>query len=189
LVGTTDRGGVALDGALGRAALLRGIPIASLQDACAAPNPAASAYEGDVLGCAIDPSAPVRFSAPAPRYDAVAALDLVRPDGSVQSAVAAREPAGKLDLRLGDKTLSLDGFGAQVALADLDQDGVLEVIGTGTEGEDALVVLSWDGAADPRPRLRFPAPGGISALAVCPPEEGGVPALIAVVDDEVWIVP
>jgi hypothetical protein len=188
LLGSTDRGGVALDAALTRTGSLRGIPVPFARDACVVPNALTEAFEGDVTACASDGAPLVRFAAPALRYDAFAAFDLVRPDGSVRSATAAREPTGKLDLRLADASLSLDGFGAQLALADLDQDGVLEVIGTAAEGEDALTVVSWDGASPPRPRLNLPAPAGVRALGTCPPEDGGAPAIVAVVEDEVWVV-
>jgi hypothetical protein len=39
-----------------------------------------------------------------------------------------------------------------------------------------------------RERLRLPAPGGVRALAACPPEEHGEPSLVAVVGDEIWLV-
>ena len=188
LLGTTDRGGVALDASLARTGSLRGVPVPFARDACVIANPLTEAFEGDVTACASEGAPLVRFAAPAPRFDAFAAFDVVRPDGSIRNATAVREPTGKLDLRLADASLSLDGFGAQLALADLDQDGVLEVIGTAAEGEDALTVVSWDGASNPRPRLNLPAPAGVRALGTCPPEEGGAPAIVAVVEDEVWVV-
>lgn len=189
LVGTTDRGGVALDASLSLVGSLRGIPIAASEDACVVPNAGASAFEGDPVACASDskPSAK-RFLAPAARCDAMAGFDVVRPDGSVRAAAIAREPSGKLDIRFGEATRTIDGVGVQVALGDLDQDGSPEIVTTTAEGDDAITVWSWDGTTDPKERLRLPAPGGVRALCTCPPEDGGSPALVAVVDDEVWIV-
>jgi hypothetical protein len=112
----------------------------------------------------------------------------VRPDGSVRAAAIAREPGGKLDARFGEATHVLDGVGAQIALGDLDQDGSPEIVASAADGDDAITIWSWDGASDPKERLRLPAPGGVRALCTCPPEEGGAPALVAVVDGEVWIV-
>jgi len=190
LVGITDRGGLALDAGLARLSLLRGIPVEAASDACAIPDPPAGAFEGDVFPCAPESVAAPRFTPPAARYDAVASFDLVRPDGSARPAHAAREPGGKLAVRLGDASVTLEGVGAQVALADLDQDGELEVIGSGLaqDEDDAVTIWSWDGRGDPRERMKLPAPGGVRAICACPPEAGGVPALIAVVEGEVWLV-
>ncbi len=189
LVGTTDRGGVALDASLSLVGSLRGVPIAASEDACATPNAATSAFEGDPVACASDGGGgAVRFASPAARCDAVAAFDVVRPDGSVRSAAIAREPGGRLDVRFGEATRTIEGVGAQLALADLDQDGVPEIAASAAAGEDAIVVRTWDGESEPRERLRFPAPGGVRALCICPPEERGTPALVAVVGNEVWIV-
>ncbi len=189
LVGTTDRGGVALDASLSLVGSLRGVPIAASEDACALPNATMSAFEGDAVACASDsPKGAKRFASPAARCDAMAAFDVVRPDGSVRAAAIAREPGGKLDVRFGEATRAIDGVGAQVALADLDQDGSPEIVTSVAEGDDAITVWSWDGASDPRERLRLPAPGGVRAFCTCPPEDGGQPALVAVVEGEVWIV-
>jgi hypothetical protein len=192
LVGTTDRGGVALDPALLLVGALRGIPVpfVAAVDACASPNPEASAFDGAVTACAQGPAAAVtaRSASLPPRFDGVAIADLVRADGSVRRAQAAREPNGKLQLRWGDVTQTLENVGAQIAVGDFDQDGAPEVATSSAEGDEAIVVTSWDGIGDPRPRLRLPAPGGVRALCVCPPEEGSVPALVAVVGSEVWIV-
>jgi hypothetical protein len=186
-VGTTDRAGVALDAQLVPRGVLRGIPVADDQDACAVPNPRGDGFEGDAVACA-GPAKEPRFLSPAPRYDAMAAADLVRPDGSVRAAAVAREAGAKLDARFGEATRAFDGVGAQVAVGDLDQDGAPEIVTSAADGDDALTIWSWDGTSDARERLRVPAPGGVRAVSVCPPEEGGAPALVAVVADEVWIV-
>ena len=196
LVGITDRGAVALDSSLARTGPLRGIPVpfGSANDACAVPSPDASAFEGSVIPCLSGlpgllgaTTAAGSLSTP-PRFDAASFADLVRADGLSRLAQLAREPGGRLLVRVGDATQTLDNVGAQIALGDLDQDGVPEIIASAADGEDAITVTSWDGTADPRPRLRLPAPGGVRAVGVCPPEEGGAPALVAVVGSEVWIV-
>jgi hypothetical protein len=118
----------------------------------------------------------------------MAAADIVRPDGSTRSAVAAHEPGGRLDVRFGEAARSFDGAGAQLAIGDLDQDGSPEIVTSASAADDAITVWSWDGSSEPRQRLTLPAPGGVRAICICPPEEGGAPALVAVVSDEVWIV-
>lgn len=189
LVGTTDRGGVALDPSLVLVGNLRGIPVPAPEDACGVPAPEASTLVGPVTACGSSAAAgaTVRAAAPA-SFDALAVADLVRPDGTSRIAQAAREPGGKLDVKWGDAAQTLDGVGAQIAIGDLDQDGVPEIATSAASGDDAVTVSTWDGTGDPRPRLRLPAPAGVRALCVCPPEEGGTPALVAVVGNEVWIV-
>ena len=192
-VGTSDRAGVALDATLDARArvILRGMPVAMGErgEGCLAPVPELSAFEGDVVRCsAAARDASALATPPASRFDAVAFEDLVARSGRTTRASAAHEPAGKLRVRLGEASLVMDGAGAQIALADLDQDGELEVITSAPSGDDAITVSSWDGAGEPRARLRIPAPAGVRALAVCPPEEHGAPALIGVVGGEVWIV-
>jgi hypothetical protein len=190
LVGTTDRGGVEIDETLATRAPLAGIPVTGEGGGgCASVSVEASAFEGLVVPCIGAPKADVAplFTPPAPRYDAFAAADVVGKDGSVRQVVAAREPGGRLKLKRGDAQQILEGAGAQIALADLDQDGVPEIIASSENGEDALTVWSWD-AAQLRQRLKIPAPAGVKALAVCPPEARGVPALVAAVGGEVWVV-
>ena len=69
---------------------------------------------------------------------------------------------------------------------DLDLDGIPEIVTTAAEGDDRLVITSLEKA--PRVRLRTEAKEGVRALAVCPPEAGGKPVLVAAVGQEVWLV-
>jgi len=190
-VGITDRGGASLDADLTARSGLRGVPVASREDACAEASPEASAFDGDVTTCsptARDPT--VRASPPAPRYDAVAIAEIVARDGRASLVVAAREPGGKLRVKIGDQEgRPIDGAGAQVAIGDLDQDGAPDVATSldAPPADDAVQIVTYAGDG-PRARKKIPAPGGVRALAVCPPEDRGAPALIAVVGAEVWVV-
>ncbi len=195
-IGTTDRGGVVTDAALAPRRALTGLPVPGADgDACAVPVPEASALDGATIACTPPPrgEAAGAFTAPAPRADALAMLDLVGRDGRVVQITGAREPGGKLRLRRTGTTppasaeATLENVGAQMALADLDLDGVPEIAASTETGEDQLVVASWR-STGLEPRLRFPAKEGIRAIAVCPPEERGVPILLAVVGSELWIV-
>lgn len=197
LLGTTDRGGVALDGALVTRRQLTGLPVVGSDgEACAAPLPEASAYDGDVVACTAPANgAPATVLVPPqPRFDAIATLDLVDRDGRVEPIVAAREPSGKLRIRWGEPgaakaaELTVDATGAQIALADLDLDGAPELITTELGDTDALVISSVTAKGAVVPRLRFPAKEGVRAVGVCPPEERGAPAVVAVVGGEVWLV-
>ncbi|WP_394823687.1 hypothetical protein [Pendulispora albinea] len=192
LVGTSEREAVALDAGLGVRATLAGIPIPLGElDSCAAINPEASAFEGDVTGCgASSKERPVRATPPAARFDAVAAGEITARDGVPHVMVAAREPGGKLRLRLdAGEIRTVETVGAQLAVGDLDLDGGAEIATSSDGPDDALQVLSWAGdGSEPVVRKKIPAPGGVRALAICPPEVRGVPALVAVVGPEVWVV-
>ncbi len=216
LVGLSDRGGVRLDAALAPKDALRGLPV-SAAAGCASLSPEASAFDGMVLACVPPPAPPVPVpTKPAPagkpkppvedglvppttRFDAFAALDLVSKDGTTSTVIAAREPGGKLRLRRGDVTQVLENVGAQMLLADLDLDGEPEIVFSQDTGDDALTILTWTKNGFQQ-RLRVPAPTGIRAVAACPPEERGVPAIALAVGatysadpakpglPEVWLV-
>jgi hypothetical protein len=188
-VGSTDRGGVALSRDLRGAAPLPGMPVsAPLGIACIRANPALLAFDGPAAACS-DALAPFGIEAPAPRYDAFAAYELVARDGSSRLAVAARDPAGVVHVRIDGvpAPATLEGVGTPIALGDLDQDGELEVVTTADTGDDAIVVSSLHGG-DLRQRLRLAAPAGVRSLSVCPAEDRATPALVAVVGSEVWVV-
>ncbi|MDB4943029.1 MAG: hypothetical protein JWP97_2563 [Labilithrix sp.] len=207
-LGTTDRGGVVVDGALVARRQLTGLPVAGSDgDACTVPAPETGAFEGNAVACELpaapEPSArgarpgkveaPVIFTPPVARYDAVAALDAVARDGSLAQVLAVREPSGKLRLRRQEPgggrpvEATLEGTGAQLALVDLDLDGIAEVVTSSDAGEDVLLVSSFTRGLV-TPRLRFTAKDGVRAIGICPPEDRGVPGVVAAVGGEVWLV-
>lgn len=196
LLGSTERGAVATDAFLVTRRQLSGLPVPGGNGSvCALAAPELGGFDGGGVACTPpakgDPASVLPL--PTSRFDAVAMLDLVGRDGSLSQVVAARELSGKLRLRQRDASgrgteLPLDGVGAQVALADLDLDGIPEIALSGDLADgDVLSVWSW------RPtglvqRLRFPTRDPIRAIAICPPEERGLPALVAVVGPEIWLV-
>ena len=209
LLGTSDRGGVVLDASLVARRQLTGLPVPGGEgDACTIPSADTSAFEGNAVACEIPPPAPpaprgsrpvknepaVVFTPPLARYDAVASLAAVGRDGAISHLVAAREPNGKLRIRLQAPgnvrpvEAVMEGTGAQVALVDLDLDGTPEIVTTSDGTSDDQLLVSSIARGLVTPRLRFPAPAGIRAVGVCPPEEKGVPGVVAAVGSEVWIV-
>ena len=154
-----------------------------------------SALASGIAKCA-DTDAPFDASDVDTPLDAGAFATYVAPDGSARSIAAARDPrTSELKLRTDGKTASLPGAGAQVALADLDQDGAPEIISTldvlaqgTTPVADALVITTWQPDGALRERARTPVPGGIRAVAACPPEGGGASAVIVATQGELWIV-
>jgi len=184
LVGTSDRGGVSLGADLGVRHVLAGIPFSG-SSSCATVVPEVGAFDG-LRACSDVHEKVVEAQLP-PRFDAISELRYVDSSGAAHRALATREPSAKLRARIdGVEVLALDGVGAQVLLADLDLDGVPELVTTAAEGDDRLVITSLEKA--PRVRMRADAKEGVRALGVCPPEASGKPVLVAAVGQEVWLV-
>jgi hypothetical protein len=158
--------------------------------ACVVPVPARGGFESTIVRC--DDGKPIATSpasSPPTLVDTWTSLDLTRPDGSESRVLAMHEPSGTLHVtQVGvPESLTLNDTGAQVALADLDQDGAPEVITTAAHGEDALVIASWQ-KGGLVPRLRWAAPAGVDAVAVCPAEADDAPSVVAAVGSEIWLV-
>lgn len=182
LVGTTDRGGVLLDGKLAVQDRFAGIPAGDSR--CASPRPDAGAFAGELTPC-LGKSAASRSVA---RFDAVASWLPSRRDGAPEPLSVTRE-AGTTRVRNGaDDRVLVDGAGAQLALGDLDLDGQPELVSSLDAGDDALRIQTLAADGTLRERLRVGAPAGVRALAICPPEENGAPTLVAIVGAEVWLV-
>ena len=190
-VGLTDRASVALTADFGGHTPLAGVPAwAGDARVCLAPEASAGAFDGAPFDCTLARERKVTMAVPAPRFDAFAASSLVDAGGATRSIIVVREPSGKLRIKVGDVQVGPDGtYGAQLAVLDFDQDGVPDVATTVDGADDAVNVFSWPGTGpELRGRLHLAAPGGVRALAACPPEEHGQPVLVAVVGTEVWLV-
>lgn len=198
LAGVTDRVPFALDAALAPTGPLRGIPLG--EDGCAAVDAESSAYTGPLIQCTGQvPLLPLHAGAPQ-RWDAGAYARVVDASGQETTVLALREPGARLTVRAGELSGAVDGAGAQVAVGDLDLDGVPEIVSSfaspADKDPDAIAIRSLFGfvrpgpgaVADFRQRLRVPAPAGVHALCICPPEDGGRPSVAAIVGDEVWLV-
>jgi len=199
-VGLTDRArSLRLDGALRTLASFPGLAV---------PDGGASACTRIASLVVTGPLGPCHPGDPAPlapsvggQYDAFASARLVSARGKPYTVWAGRE-RGALEVRddEGNKA-GLDGIGAQLAVGDLDQDGEPEILAsldTMNPLEDAVVVRSWArGAAIPlgagsstrlHEVLRIPAPAGVHAIAVCPPDGAGVAPFVVATADELWVV-
>jgi hypothetical protein len=225
-VGSTARGGVRLTPALDLDAPLAGLPVWGGDDVvCLRPEPSAGAFDGAPVECSLRGEARPRMAVPAPRFDAFGAALVADAHGGTRAVVAVREPSGRLRLKAGEALALPEGtYGAQLAVGDLDQDGLAEIATSAdvpagspqARADDAIDIATWSpgslagvagvqaapgaasgpgalGVAAPagpelRGRLHLAAPGGVHALAMCPPGDHGVPGLAAVVGGEVWIV-
>jgi hypothetical protein len=190
-VGSSDRGAVGLAADLTTPRPLAGVPaFGGTGLVCLLPQPAAGAFDGAPIDCAMARDPKPAMAVPAPRFDAFAAASVVDGRGGSAEVVAVREPNGQIRIRRGDDVVVAEGtFGAQLAVADLDEDGTPEVVTTAEGGDEAIAVDSFDaGASALRPRVRIPVPEPVRALAVCPPEERGAPTLVAVLGGDLWLV-
>jgi len=192
LVGSTERDSVSLSMELGAPQALVGVPASGLQGAvCLTPEPSAGAFDGAPVDCAMRRDPKPVLAVPAPRFDAFAATRVASPDGATSDLVAVREPSGKVRIKRGDTVIVPDGaFGAQLAIADLDQDGTAELATTADGGpDDAVTIATIDSSALPwLVRFRVAVSEPIRAMAVCPPEQHGEPTLVAVTASELWLI-
>jgi hypothetical protein len=177
---TTDHLPVVLDANLKPRDSARGLPASDR--VCAAFDYPSSGLGGELFPCI--GAGKESWDVPVKKYDAVAFAEIVDAQGKVSTIVAAREPGGKLTFKNDGPKRTLEGAGAQIAIADLDLDGTPEIVMSSNAADDVLTVSALDGKV----RLKFPAPAGIRAICTCPPEERGLPAVIAIVGDEVWLV-
>ena len=189
--GSSDRGGVSFDDDLRRMAAFSGLPVG--EGACVKLDADGTGFSGSAFSCDAAGAAAVKL--PAARFDGATVWKNVQKDGQAAQAAAVHEANGKLHVSVAGADEVIAGAGAVFAVGDLDLDGVPEVVTTrnvGIAGEgattepDAVVVASVGALS--KPRLRFAAPAGVRALAICPAEVNALPALAAVVGDEVWLV-
>jgi hypothetical protein len=194
-VGISDRArGSRLDSELKLLGAINGVPFAtSTGDACLR-------FRGSTLATTVgkcteaDPG-PLPFDVDGP-LDAAAVGTFVTADGVTRTIDAARDPrTGEVSLRALGRTASLAHTGAQIALADLDQDGAPEVI-TGQDVfpkpagdvDDALVITTLEPDGSLREKSRTPVPTGVRAVTACPPEGGGAGSVVLATTGELWIV-
>jgi hypothetical protein len=191
-VGLTERGSFSLTKDFTGRVRLPGVPTGGGDGiVCLMVEASAGAFDGAPFDCAVARDIKPKMAVPAPRFDAFAAGAIADARGSTTLVIAVREPSGKVKLKIGDAPPNaVDGtFGAQLVVCDLDQDGEPEIASSGDGPEDAVDIWSWQShAASLRPRLHLPAAAGVRALAWCPPEERGLPVLVAVVGNELWMV-
>jgi hypothetical protein len=200
-LGITDRArGSRLDGDLRVLGPIAGVPFAR------SPGDACVTFQGSTLSAVVakcaDGDAPVDTADMEAPLDAAAHATFVGADGAIRSVGATRDPrSAELRLRSGTETVTLPHAGAQIALADLDQDGSPEIISTldvaakASIGEqakppeaDALVITTWQPGTGLQERARTAVPGGVRAVAACPPDGAGAAPVVIATSGELWII-
>ena len=178
----------------------RGLEVDSTFSGLVLPDGAGSAC-GKVMDMVVTGAlGPCKKGDPAPlaasvggKYDAFASGALVGADGAPFLVWAGREK-GVVELRddHGHTARIQDGVGAQLAVADLDQDGDPEILGsvdTLNPADDAVVARTWRRATGKvEERFRLAAPAGVRALGACPPDGPGRSPFVVATADEVWVV-
>jgi hypothetical protein len=193
-VGWSGREAVALGPDLLPRSRAVGLPVAVEGGVgCAALRPDLGGFDAAPAGCN-DGVQMGRAESDAKVVDAFAEVDVIDTGGVVTRVTGSHEPAGALHLRRagsgGEETGALADVGAAMAIADLDLDGVPDIVTTSAQppsSRDALVVSSWTKRGLEEKR-RWPSTTSIEAVAVCPAEANDAPAIVAVTRSEVWLV-
>jgi hypothetical protein len=193
--GISDRAlGVRLDGDLRLLGTIQGVPFATARgDAC-------MRFQGSTLATTVRQCAetdpPFAPFGEGGALDAAAMAVFVTAGGVTHTVDAARDArTGEVTLHSRGHTAIIPRAGAQVALADLDQDGAPEVITSldvlpkpTQDTDDALVITTFESNGSLREKARTPVPTGVRAVAACPPEGGGSAAVVVATEGELWIV-
>lgn len=147
---------------------------------------------GPLAPCEQEGIAPVRASVGG-RYDGLAGARLFDAAGKFYDVWAGRED-GIVEVVDGrGRRARIPGAGGQIAIGDLDQDGVPEIlVGLDVElrsGADALVIYSWPrDDKPPTERVRMPVAAGVRALSVCTPDGPGRTAFVMATSDEIVVL-
>lgn len=124
------------------------------------------------------------------KSDAIASTVIVEPTGRARTVTALRDQGALVTRGDGEEKI-VGRVGAQLAIADLDQDGAPEIATTVdvlSPKHDALEVRTLMATGTVQRRYRVAVPTGVEALAACPPDAGGVAALVLATHGEVWVV-
>jgi hypothetical protein len=87
--------------------------------------------------------------------------------------------------------VSVPNVGAQLAVGDLDEDGLPEIVSSSpslNRRDDQLVVRTLSDNGQLRERLRIPVPSGIDAVAICPGDGRAMAPLALATGDGLWVI-
>jgi hypothetical protein len=141
---------------------------------------------------------PCPDSGPAPAVDFAAQVDAfasrVLLHGSQAHTLRVARPVGSDAARALDSLhpeVSVPNVGAQLAVGDLDEDGLPEIVSSSPSLDrkaDQLVVRTLSDNGQLRERLRVSVPSGIDALAICPGDGRAMAPLALATGDGIWII-
>ncbi len=148
-------------------------------------------YEGAIRACLAPSATPAADFATA--VDAFASRTLSNQSGQSHTLKLAR-PVGAESARALDSLhaeVDIPGVGAQLAIGDLDEDGLPEIVSSSASLDrhtDELVVRTLNDNGQLRERLRVAIPSGIEALAICPGDGRAMAPLVAATGDGIWVI-
>ncbi|MEO6603039.1 MAG: hypothetical protein ABIQ16_24350 [Polyangiaceae bacterium] len=148
-------------------------------------------YAGQAQACpGTAASVVIDFGAP---LDAFSSRLLSDHEGQARTLRVAR-PVGSDAARVLDSLhaeVSVPNVGAQLAVGDLDEDGLPEIVTSSPSLDrraDQLVVRTLTDNGQLRERLRIPVPTGIDALAICPGDGRAMAPLAVATGDGIWVI-
>jgi hypothetical protein len=148
-------------------------------------------YDGQTRACPDTAFSAVADFATA--VDAFASRALANGSGQTHTLKVAR-PVGADAARALDSLhaeVDVPGVGAQLAVGDLDEDGLPEIVTSSPSLDrhaDQLVVRTLTDNGQLRERLRVPVPSGIDAVAICPGDGRAMAPLVAATGDGIWVI-
>ncbi|HEY0462878.1 MAG TPA: hypothetical protein VGC79_01660 [Polyangiaceae bacterium] len=148
-------------------------------------------YEGKARACpGSSPTPEVDFGAPVDAFDSRALTDH---SGRVHTLRVARAVGADFARALDSlhPEVLVPNVGAQVAVGDLDEDGLPEIVSSSPSLDrraDQLLVRTITDNGQLRERLRIPVPSGIDALAICPSDGRAMAPLALATGDWIWLI-
>src|SRR6185369_2698804 len=148
-------------------------------------------YEGKARACpGSSPVPEVDFGTTVDAFDSRTLTDR---SGQVHTLRVAR-PVGADFARALDSLhpeVIVPNVGAQLAVGDLDQDGLPEIVSSAASLDrraDQLLVRTLTDNGQLRERLRVPVPSGIDALAICPSDGRAMGPVALATGDGIWLI-
>ncbi len=125
--------------------------------------------------------------------DAISSARLSLPNGEQRLIAAGRsaEDGGVSVLDGSGKVFLLERAGAQLAVGDLNGDGVFELVSsvdTLNPAEDAVIVSSAGPDGKLREKFRVAMPAGVRALGICPLESAGIAPIAVATGEGLWLL-
>ncbi len=148
-------------------------------------------YEGKARACpGSSPTPEVDFGTPLDAFDSRALIDR---SGQLHTVRIARAVGADFARALDSlhPELLVPNVGAQLAVADLDQDGLPEIVSSSPSLDrraDQLLVRTMTDNGQLRERLRISVPSGIDALAICPGDGRAMAPLLLATGDGLWLI-
>jgi hypothetical protein len=148
-------------------------------------------YEGKARACpGSSPLPDVDFGT---AVDAFASRALTNHRGQLHTLRVARAVGADFARALDSlqPEVLVPNVGAQVAVGDLDEDGLPEIVSSSASLDrraDQLLVRTLTDSGQLRERLRLSVPSGIDALAICPGDGRAMAPLLLATGDGIWLI-